>query len=176
MEQPPVTKGFIPVSGAAKKPAIRLLLEEYEAIRLADYNGYSQVDAAAKMDVSRPTFTRIYDRALKKTAQAFVENREILFVGGHVTFDQQWLVCHACNFSFKIPGQEYPSQVCPVCGSHDVSFLQEEGRPKTVEATIDFHCECPSCGRVEPHQQGVPCREMTCPDCGQQMRRKTKNY
>jgi len=27
-------------------------------------------------------------------------------------------------------------------------------------------CICPSCGTVVPHQPGVPCREMSCPNCG----------
>ncbi|MEJ2368402.1 MAG: ferredoxin [Acidobacteriota bacterium] len=27
------------------------------------------------------------------------------------------------------------------------------------------YCVCLKCGRREPHQPGLPCREMRCPDC-----------
>ncbi len=34
------------------------------------------------------------------------------------------------------------------------------------------NCVCPSCGKTVPHQQGVPCPTVTCPDCGTQMIRE----
>lgn len=30
-------------------------------------------------------------------------------------------------------------------------------------------CICPSCGVKIPHQQGMPCYKMKCPECGFQM-------
>lgn len=30
----------------------------------------------------------------------------------------------------------------------------------------DGFCVCPQCGRKEPHQRGVPCNQVKCPDCG----------
>ncbi|MEW5950204.1 MAG: hypothetical protein AB1711_12460 [Thermodesulfobacteriota bacterium] len=33
-------------------------------------------------------------------------------------------------------------------------------------------CVCPSCGRTAPHQPGVPCNTIKCPNCGGQMTRK----
>jgi predicted DNA-binding protein (UPF0251 family) len=42
-----------------------LLFEEYEAIRLADYENLTQKEAALNMKISRPTFTRLYDKARK---------------------------------------------------------------------------------------------------------------
>jgi len=37
-------------------------------------------------------------------------------------------------------------------------------------------CVCPQCGKREPHQQGVPCFERKCPDCGTNMiRERTGN-
>lgn len=32
-------------------------------------------------------------------------------------------------------------------------------------------CVCPSCGAEIPHQQGVPCYQMTCPKCSARMTR-----
>ncbi|MBN2016975.1 MAG: hypothetical protein JW794_02395 [Candidatus Cloacimonetes bacterium] len=33
-------------------------------------------------------------------------------------------------------------------------------------------CVCPSCGFKEPHVQGVPCMNKTCPKCGAKMTRE----
>ena len=33
-------------------------------------------------------------------------------------------------------------------------------------------CICPQCGAIAPHQAGVPCYQVHCPKCGQQMMRK----
>jgi hypothetical protein len=32
-------------------------------------------------------------------------------------------------------------------------------------------CVCPACGLRQPHQPGLPCREIRCPQCGTFMRR-----
>ena len=34
------------------------------------------------------------------------------------------------------------------------------------------NCVCPQCGKVAPHQRGVPCAKMTCPACGTAMTRQ----
>ena len=52
---------------------VKLQYDEYESINLVNYMNLPQEVAAEKMDISRPTFTRIYNCALKKIAQAFVE-------------------------------------------------------------------------------------------------------
>jgi len=33
-------------------------------------------------------------------------------------------------------------------------------------------CVCPACGTKTAHQQGAPCFEVACPNCGQPMRRE----
>jgi len=33
-------------------------------------------------------------------------------------------------------------------------------------------CVCPGCGKQVPHQRGVPCTSMECPDCGTRMTRE----
>ena len=32
-------------------------------------------------------------------------------------------------------------------------------------------CVCPSCGKTTPHDRGVPCIEVHCPECGSGMTR-----
>jgi len=34
------------------------------------------------------------------------------------------------------------------------------------------NCACPKCGHSEPHQQGQPCSQRVCPQCGTQMARQ----
>jgi len=51
---------------------VELGLDEIEAIRLADLEGLYQVDAAARMGVSRQTFGNIIARAHKKVATALL--------------------------------------------------------------------------------------------------------
>jgi len=67
MHQPPILRGFKPFGAPpALNDAVNMLFEEYESLRLADYDNLTQEEAAKRMNVSRPTFTRIYDRARKK--------------------------------------------------------------------------------------------------------------
>jgi predicted DNA-binding protein (UPF0251 family) len=77
--------------------SITLLYEEYEAIRLADYEDLNQVDAAQKMNISRPTFTRLYDKARKKISKAFVEGKAIIIKGGTYETENYWYKCDDCK-------------------------------------------------------------------------------
>jgi len=51
--------------------------DEMEAIRLADFEGLYQEEAAKEMEVSRPTFSRILSSARKKIANALILGRAI---------------------------------------------------------------------------------------------------
>ena len=73
---------------------INLLYEEYEALRLCDYSMENHNRASEIMEVSRPTFTRIYASARQKLASAFVEGRQIVIEGGKVYFDSDWHICN----------------------------------------------------------------------------------
>ncbi len=62
-----------------------LTMDEFEAIRLKDYEGLGQTDAAEKMNISQPTFQRIYESARKKIADALVNGKAIRIGGGPYT-------------------------------------------------------------------------------------------
>lgn len=56
---------------------VALELDEIEAIRLADLEELYQVDAAARMGVSRQTFGNIIARAHKKVATALLHGKAL---------------------------------------------------------------------------------------------------
>lgn len=65
-----------------KVKCVCLTLDEFEAVRLADLEGLKQADAAKKLKISRPTFSRIVSAARKKIADGLVNIKAIRIEGG----------------------------------------------------------------------------------------------
>ena len=65
-----------------KLEVVSLSLDEFEAVRLACFEGLKQVDAAKLMQISRSTFSRIITSAHRKIADGFVNNKAIRIAGG----------------------------------------------------------------------------------------------
>lgn len=63
---------------------IKLTVDEFEAIRLADLQGLYQEQAAEKMNISRQTFGRILESAHKKIADALVNGKALSIEGGTI--------------------------------------------------------------------------------------------
>lgn len=63
----------------SKLNKIELLAEELEALRLADLESLSQLEAATRMGVSRQTFGNIVKRARAKVAQSLVHGQALMF-------------------------------------------------------------------------------------------------
>jgi len=59
-----------------------LTVDEFESVRLKDYEGLDQTEAAKKMNISQPTFHRLYDSARKKIADALVNGKALRIEGG----------------------------------------------------------------------------------------------
>lgn len=68
--QPLITR-FVP-KGSAHSECVTLIPEEIEALYLMDLRGLYQEEAAAKMEVSRPTFARIIKTARQKVTLALL--------------------------------------------------------------------------------------------------------
>jgi uncharacterized protein len=64
-----------------------MALDEFEAMRLADLDGFYQEQAAEQMHVSRPTFSRIIDSAHRKMADALVHGKGLRIEGGPVQME-----------------------------------------------------------------------------------------
>ena len=65
-----------------KLKGVCLTLDEFEALRLADLEGLKQVDAARRLKISRPTFSRIVSSARNKVADGLVNIKAIRIEGG----------------------------------------------------------------------------------------------
>ena len=117
----PAVAGFVPYGRGQQELAgdpIFLLYEEYEALKLLDYEKHTQEEAAAAMGVSRPTLTRIYMRVREKIATAFVEGRKMAVEGGKVELDGNWYECAHCGAIFSVPhGTADAPTACALCGS-----------------------------------------------------------
>ena len=57
-------------------------LDEFEAVRLADLEDLSQEDAAKRMRISRPTFSRVIASAHRKIADGLANIKAIRIEGG----------------------------------------------------------------------------------------------
>ncbi|VAW29477.1 hypothetical protein MNBD_BACTEROID07-2021 [hydrothermal vent metagenome] len=192
LSEPPSVSGFVPESGeysSASEDKVVLLFEEYEAIRLADYECLTQLEASKRMYISRPTFTRIYESARKKVAKAFVENKRLSIEGGQVEFKADWYRCENCGSVFKRKSGKKASR-CPVCGDDNVIPLQQAvnnfsekfggagrggGRFRGGRGVAGF-CICPKCDEKVEHVAGVPCGSLLCPHCNIRMVREDSEH
>lgn len=173
---PPVIKGFKPFGSSSKilvTEPVNLLFEEYEALRLCDYEKCNHHQASMMMGVSRPTFTRIYASALQKIAVAFVEGRQISIEGGKIFFESDWYHCTGCDCYFNNPARETKTENCPLCGGQKIFSVEFDFSEVSLSAKghNDF-CVCPSCRFEIQHQNGKPCNQHICPICNNIMIRK----
>src|SRR5690606_10956460 len=79
----PKTKRFGPLDIKFKEDNyIKLMVDEYETIRLIDVEGFSQEECGNQMNVARTTVQGIYARARKKIAKSLVNGKPLILEGG----------------------------------------------------------------------------------------------
>jgi predicted DNA-binding protein (UPF0251 family) len=66
------------IGGGPRRQPVLMSYDEVEALRLVDYQGLTQEDAAQRMMVSRGTVWRCLDSARRKVATMLVEGRELI--------------------------------------------------------------------------------------------------
>ena len=59
-----------------------LSVDEFEALRLVDYEKMTHGQCAAQMDISRTTVTEIYESARHKVADSLVNGKRLIIAGG----------------------------------------------------------------------------------------------
>ena len=121
--QPPNFKNFKP-SGIPRKmlSKLNLAIDEYEALRLADYEGMDHLKASERMGISRPTFTRLIEKARHKIARALIDGMEIVVEGGNIEFQNTIRRCLDCGDKQLSPSSK-KIEDCPECGSNKVEDI-----------------------------------------------------
>lgn len=119
VDSPPSVTVFKPGGVPAHSlQAVEIGLDELEALRLADQQGLYQDAAAARMGISRPTFSRLIETARRKVADALLGGKMIVFQGGPVVMGQiRTFACLHCGSSFQLPHGTGQPDACPSCGS-----------------------------------------------------------
>lgn len=100
-----------------------LKIEEFEAIRLKDFEDFSQEEAAEKMDVSRQTFQKILNSARKKIAESLIYGHGISIGGGDFKTPNCKFHCNHCSIEY-IPTFNSDLNSCPNCLSEDVICIK----------------------------------------------------
>jgi predicted DNA-binding protein (UPF0251 family) len=72
-------------------------LEEYETIRLIDYENLTQEECAKFMNVARTTVQKIYDDARKVIADALINGKTIKIQGGNYFLCSSRSLGRGCN-------------------------------------------------------------------------------
>ena len=82
IEMPPHITSFVPHRRMQRTLSVRnpviLDFDEFEALRLVDYEGLTQEEAARRMKISRGTVWRCIDSARRKVVSMLVEGRPLL--------------------------------------------------------------------------------------------------
>ena len=73
---------FVPVGQDVNQKPVVLTVDEFEAIRLIDEQGFSQEECSSYMQVARTTAQAIYNTARAKIATALVEGMPLRIEGG----------------------------------------------------------------------------------------------
>ena len=75
---------FSPRGKPGRPEEVELTLDQFEAFKLADYQGFSQSEGAKAMRISRPSFGRILRDARYKVADALTNGKIIKICMGDV--------------------------------------------------------------------------------------------
>lgn len=106
-----------------KRGKVMINIEEYEALKLCDYEHLTQAEAAELMNISRPTFTRIYESVRSKIARAFIEGLPITYEGGD-SLIAEWYTCDKCGIIFTL--KNIGGKSCPLCKSKEITLNKFE--------------------------------------------------
>ena len=105
---------------------ILISIDEFEALRLADFEGLSQRDASTAMEISQPTFNRVLSSARNKVASGLVQGYVLRIEGGRYRLADGTgiLECIDCGESVDMSGDDKSS--CQACGSTRLRWLRWE--------------------------------------------------
>lgn len=144
----PATAGFRPTGRPCDPEPFMLAFEEFEAIRLIDYEERSQAEAARSLLVSRPTCQRIYEHARRTLARALVEGRGLTVGGGNYALIERITDLQNHRIMKKIAVPTRSGRVDDHfghCESYTIFALDDEGRITATESLASpAGCGCKS--------------------------------
>lgn len=126
IKEPPVSV-FKPAGIPARElEEILITIDEFEAIRLADFEGLSQRDASTTMEISQPTFNRVLSSARNKVARGLVQGYVLRIEGGRYRLadGSGILECIDCGASVDMSSED--KSTCQACGSTKLRWLRWE--------------------------------------------------
>ncbi len=95
---------------------VYLSLDEFEAVRLAHYEGMYQEQAATMMNISRPTFGRIIESAQQKIADFLVNSKALRITGGDIFIIKEGMnPCENCKRASEECEGVNGGRICPYC-------------------------------------------------------------
>jgi len=109
---------FYAPGGAPAPPEdiVSLTLDEFEALRLADFEGLYQEDAAGRMRISRATFGRILESAHRKIAGALIKAKPLRIEdGAGVAPGPLSILCDRCPRRSNDGAGDGRNAGCPRC-------------------------------------------------------------
>jgi len=112
---------------------VDLNIDELEAVRLADFKGFEQHQAAKRMKISQSTFQRILISARKKISEALILGKAIKVEGGNyqmAKIPMRQLKCEKCGHTWEVPfgtGKRGIEMKCPKCSSKIVHRVDQSG-------------------------------------------------
>ncbi len=150
--QLPPAHEFRPTGELSDDAIVTLTVDEYEAVRLIDYQGLSQKDCGGYMRIARTTVQAIYNSARKKLAQALVEGMTLRIAGGNFELcsgDEATCGCGGCArhrktsaivstkedkpMKIAISVEENTVDVCPFAARSPYFLFYENGESTVVE-------------------------------------------
>ncbi len=148
----PGTKEFRPVGELHDEAIVTLSVDEFEAVRLIDRQGFSQEECGRYMQVSRTTVQTIYNSARKKIARALVEGMTLRINGGNTgsatamrssavaedapdteTARRSFPTGEEKPMKIAVSVEENKTDVCPFAARSPYFLLYENGTSDIVE-------------------------------------------
>ena len=150
--QMPQTRAFLPAGEVSPDETVILTVDEYEAIRLIDKEGFSQEECSAYMQVARTTVQLIYNSARKKLAEVLVDGLPLRIEGGdyqlcdgrekdcgcggcrkHRRSCRKMTVKEGKGMKIAIPLDENKQDVCIVLSRAPYFLFNEDGTDTILE-------------------------------------------